>query len=141
MGRVNRIQWDSSCNLCPQSQAPHLQCKADGTGMSCVGGACHDCYAQLNGACVAGGSSICAPKVYVAWLGTDKYGQPLLSAGSVLSRFAQSSVVGLAKEVVTEVTKTMCAEGLCPTIGGGADGSSSGAAPPSPAPASSNATS
>jgi hypothetical protein len=81
---------------------------------------------------------VCAPKVYVAWLGTDKFGQPLLSAGSVLSRFAQSSVVGLAKEVVSEVTKTLCAEGICPT--GGDSGSSSsgsgGGAPPSAAPPS-----
>ena len=109
--------------------------------MACVGGACQDCYAQLNGPCT-GASSVCAPKVYVAWLGTDKFGQPLLSAGSVLSRFAQSSVVGLAKEVVTEVTKTLCAEGICPTGGGStssatssATGSASGGgAPPAAAP-------
>jgi len=80
--------------------------------------------------------------VYVAWLGTDKFGQPLLSAGSVLSRFAQSSVVGLAKEVVTEVTKTLCAEGICPTGGGSTSSASGGAtssasgggAPPAAAP-------
>lgn len=142
LGVVNRIQWDSSCNLCPVSEAPHLQCKADGTGMACVDGTCYDCYAQLKGGCSAS-DTVCSPKIYIAWLGTDRYGQPLLSAGSVLSRFAQSSVIGLAKDVASEVSRTFCSDGVCAE----ADGQQSGAAPaddasPSPPAAPpSNATS
>jgi len=43
---------------------------------------------------------VCAPRVYVAWLGTDKHGQPLLSAGSVFSRFQQHSVAKFANKVI-----------------------------------------
>lgn len=74
-------------------------CQPDRTEISCVSGQCRDCYAQLKPSCTAA-DAVCAPKIYIAWLGTDKHGQPLLSAGSVLSRFTENSVVGLARQVV-----------------------------------------
>ena len=46
MGIVNRIVWDSSCTLCPESTA-EVACLSDRTDVSCVGGMCKDCYAQL----------------------------------------------------------------------------------------------
>lgn len=109
----------------------------DQTDIACVDGACRDCYAQLDSSCTAA-DAVCAPKVYIAWLGTDKHGQPLLSAGSVLSRFAANSVIGLAKGVVEEVVKL--ADSLDP---GGADPPSDGddASPPAAAAAPANASS
>jgi len=101
MGRINRIVWDSSCNLCPSSS--QLECKRDETNITCVGGACSDCYAQLPaGGCTAA-ASVCAPSVYVAWLGTDKHGQPLLSAGSVLSRFQAFSIRDVTDTITNDV--------------------------------------
>lgn len=121
MGVVNRIQWDSSCNLCPNrddadsadgAAASQLSCVPDNTNVSCVGGAaCRDCYAQLSSDC-SGASAVCAPKVYLAWLGTDRSGRPLLSAGSVLSRFAAHSVSSVTRSLVNEVEAL--ANGLLP---------------------------
>ena len=69
-----------------------------------MGGQCSDCYAQLSYLC-SNEDDVCAPSVYVAWLGTDKHGQPLLSAGSVLSRFAAHSIQNLAGQAIAEVEK------------------------------------
>lgn len=109
MGRVQRIVWDSGCNLCP-ARKDTVQCLPDGTNVSCTsegltgGGpvACSDCYAQLNSGCNVH-TEVCAPKVYVAWLGTDRHGTPLLSAGSILSRFAAYSLSGVYDDIVNEV--------------------------------------
>lgn len=112
MGVVNRIQWDSSCNLCPSHRDAELSCLPDETNALCVGGApCRDCYAQLSSDC-SGADAVCAPKVYLAWLGTDADGRPLLSAGSVLSRFAAHSVSGVTRGLVDEIQRL--ADGLIP---------------------------
>ena len=109
MGKVDRIQWDNGCNLCPTTEAAglsRLSCMADMSNISCSKGrSCYDCYAKLKH-CSAS-DAVCAPKIYVAWLGTDVHGQPLLSAGSVLSRFAADSVIGVAKGVVDQINKTV----------------------------------
>ena len=126
MGRVNRIQWDSGCNLCGGASAEaaarrsqvsdaDLACITDGTNVSCVDGACSDCFAQLSYLC-SSADEVCAPSVYVAWLGTDMHGQPLLSAGSVLSRFAAYSIRALAGEAIGEVEKLV--DGVV-DVGGG----------------------
>lgn len=132
MGRVSRIVWDSGCNLCPAGK-PGLSCRADGTNISCtsssLGGsssiACDDCYSQINSNC-NDASAVCAPKVYVAWLGTDMHGAPLLSAGSVLSRFQQGSLKGAYDALASEIVAL--GDGL--TGGGGAGGSATPSPPP-----------
>ena len=103
MGVVTRIMWDSSCNLCGESAGAQLSCDADGTNVTCVNGPCMDCYAQLQAGGCGVQTEVCAPKVYVAWLGTDVHGQPLLSAGSVLSRFQAYSVRGVTDTIASEV--------------------------------------
>ena len=154
-GVVNRIVWDSSCNLCPKSTGD-VACMWDGTDIAvccnaqphvpapshfdlprmtrtrlayrlastasgsrahscpralvqlqCTGesGRCSDCYATLTpGSCTAQ-SAVCAPSIYLAWLGTDRHGQPLLSASSVLSRFAAHSLAGVGESLFTEVQR------------------------------------
>ena len=99
MGVVNRIVWDSGCNLCREPTA-EVTCLPDHSNISCVGGECTDCYAQLAERSCTAADEVCAPRVYVAWLGTDKHGQPLLSAGSVFSRFQQHSVAKFANKVI-----------------------------------------
>lgn len=82
-GVVNRMVWDSSCNLCAHGGSDEVSCEWDRSNTTCPGesGQCSDCYAHLlPGACGAD-ATVCTPKIYVAWLGTDKHGQPLLSAG------------------------------------------------------------
>ena len=120
MGVVNRVQWDSSCNLCGGGGS-ELTCRPDGTNISCLGGApCADCYAKLASNGCTHGSAVCAPKIYLAWLGTDKHGQPLLSAGSVLSRFAAYSVGGVTDLIIKEV------QNMVEDIGGGGGGGGGG---------------
>jgi len=102
MGVVNRIVWDSGCNLC-REETTEVTCLPDQSNISCVGGECTDCYAQLQGRTCTAADEVCAPRVYVAWLGTDRHGQPLLSAGSVFSRFQQHSVSKFANKVIGEV--------------------------------------
>ena len=73
-GRVNRIVWDSNCNLC--TRAGEIECMWDRSPVACAGneGYCKDCYAQLQRGKCTDKSAVCAPKVYLAWLGTDKHG-------------------------------------------------------------------
>ena len=56
----------------------------------------------LTRVCGVDGSG-CAPKIYFAWVGTDKHGQNMLSAGRVLSRFAAGSVQGVVSVVNDQV--------------------------------------
>ena len=151
MGRVNRVVWDSSCNLvrmprrsraraptqprgtrsrraqllrvtaqCPESRLQGLTCMPDRTGMACAdGAACQDCYAQLQPGTCGVHDAVCAPKVYLAWLGTDGHGQPLLSAGSVLSRFQSNSVGSVTSAIYDDV------QSLYDQADGGAGGSGS----------------
>jgi len=113
MGVIKSVMWDSSCNLCP-GRDDGLRCMEDNTTVVCSsswwGGSavnCSDCYADITMTCGAGGSG-CAPKIYFAWVGTDKHGQNMLSAGRVLSRFAGGSVQGavnVVEDKVAEVTQ------------------------------------
>ena len=57
---------------------------------------------HLTRVCGADGSG-CAPKIYFAWVGTDKHGKNMLSAGRVLSRFAAGSVQGVVRVVNDQV--------------------------------------
>lgn len=102
-GRVNRIVWDSSCNLCP-SYKEDFSCRWDRTDIACVSGLCKDCYASIPPGGCSFDSEVCAPSVYIAWLGTDANGSPLLSAGSVLSRFAEGSVYGIGNQLHSDVS-------------------------------------
>ena len=102
-GKVNRIVWDSSCNLCP-SRLTDVVCNWDQTEIECVDGRCSDCYAKLTAGSCSTDSEICAPSVYLAWVGTDSNGSPLLSAGSVLSRFAEGAVAGIGNQLYDDVT-------------------------------------
>jgi len=104
MGVVNRIVWDSSCALCQQN-TPEVACLPDQTEILCVAGPCNDCYVQLRTDRCSAVSAPCSPKVDIAWVGTDRHGQPLLSAGQVLSRFAAHSVSNLGKQLFQEVKK------------------------------------
>jgi len=101
-GRVNRLVWDSSCNLCP-SRKQDVVCMWDRTDIACVDGRCSDCYAKLPPGGCTRDSEVCAPSVYIAWVGTDAKGSPLLSGGSVLSRFAQGSVAGIGNQLYDDV--------------------------------------
>ena len=65
-----------------------LKCMRDNTSVACSsswwGGSavdCSDCYADTSRVCGADGSG-CAPKIYFAWVGTDKHGQNMLRLGS-----------------------------------------------------------
>ena len=114
MGRIKTIVWDNGCNLC-EGGSDGLKCMGDNTTVACSsswwGGSavdCSDCYADISRVCGAGGAG-CAPKVYFAWVGTDKLGQNMLSAGRVLSRFAAGSVQGavnVVKDEVDELTES-----------------------------------
>tara|TARA_B110001452_G_scaffold263337_1_gene264635 strand:- start:230 stop:997 length:768 start_codon:yes stop_codon:yes gene_type:complete len=55
---------------------------------------CTDCYADIAATCLSSGDG-CEPTIYVAWVGTDKHGQNMLSAGRVISRFAAGSMQGM----------------------------------------------
>lgn len=55
---------------------------------------CTDCYADISATCASSGTG-CEPTIYVAWVGTDKHGQNMLSAGRVISRFAAGSMKGM----------------------------------------------
>ena len=108
MGKIKTIVWDSGCNLCG-GDSDGLKCMGDNTTVACSsswwGGSavdCSDCYADISRVCGVGGSG-CAPKIYFAWVGTDKHGQNMLSAGRVLSRFAAGSVQGAVSIVSDEV--------------------------------------
>jgi len=107
-GVVNRIVWDSSCNLCGSTSDADVTCRWDQSNITCSGGeanSCSDCYVQLTPGTCHASSDVCSPHIYVAWVGTDKHGQPLLSAGSVLSRFADFAVAGVTNAIIEEVTK------------------------------------
>ena len=108
MGKIKTIVWDSGCNLCGRG-SEGLKCMDDNTTVACTsswwGGSavdCKDCYADISRVCETDGSG-CAPKIYFAWVGTDKHGQNMLSAGRVLSRFAAGSVQGAVSIVKDEV--------------------------------------
>lgn len=109
MGEVTHIMWDSQCNLCQGRNDGSLACFDDSTRSVCKdgwGGAgsegpCKDCYFNLDPATCK--DEACAPTVYVAWEGTDANGQPLLSAGAIISRFQQYSLDGLYDELRDEV--------------------------------------
>lgn len=59
---------------------------------------CTDCYADISATCLSSGDG-CEPTLYVAWVGTDKHGQSMLSAGRVISRFAAGSMQGMTDAV------------------------------------------
>ena len=102
-GVVNRIVWDSSCNLCKASSTA-VTCMHDRTDIVCPGGGqCTDCYARIPPNSCTSESEVCAPHVYVAWLGTDRMGTPMLSAGSVLSRFAENSLAQFGNQLYADV--------------------------------------
>merc|ERR1711964_607755 len=100
MGVINRIMWDSNCNLCA-GKSDTMSCQPDNSSVTCSsswwGGHavnCTDCYRDISATCSSGGDG-CAPTVYFAWVGTDKHGQNMLSAGRVISRFSQGSLKGI----------------------------------------------
>ena len=86
-GEVKKIQWDVSCNLCHSGK--ELLCLDDNTTETCYDreGDCNDCYLLIGQGCGEGGIR-CAPKVHLAWIGTDANGHNLLSSGSILSSFS-----------------------------------------------------
>ena len=49
----------------------------------------------------------CEPTIYVAWVGTDKHGQNMLSAGRVISRFAAGSMKGMTDAFGDRITNTL----------------------------------
>jgi len=106
-GEVNRIVWDNGCNLCPATQDT-LVCQDDNTSAVCLsssyGGvpvSCTDCYVPLDDC--SGGP--CVPKVHIAWVGTDREGVPLTSAGSILSRFREYSLLPVYNSLYREVAE------------------------------------
>ena len=108
MGEVSYVSWDDGCNLCLANDV--YSCLPDNTNVSCTKGwfdttvvPCQNCYMPWDGTYCAATS--CAPKVYVAWQGTDKYGQSLLSSGTVLSRFSSYSLAGVTAEVESELNE------------------------------------
>ena len=102
-GVVNRIVWDSSCNLC-KARSTVVTCLHDRTDIVCPGGGqCKDCYARIPQNGCTSESEVCAPHVYVAWLGTDRMGTPMLSAGSVLSRFAEGSLAQFGDQLYEDI--------------------------------------
>ena len=102
-GVVNRIVWDSSCNLC-KARSTVVTCLHDRTDIVCPGGEqCKDCYARIPQNGCTSESEVCAPHVYVAWLGTDRMGTPMLSAGSVLSRFAEGSLAQFGDQLYADI--------------------------------------
>ena len=50
---------------------------------------CSDCYKRIETECASKGVG-CAPELYVAWVGTDKHGQNMLSAGARPARPAST---------------------------------------------------
>ena len=110
-GVVTRVVYDNGCTLCDGMRS-ELACKADNTSVVCpaaevYGGApaeCRDCYLKLGSGC-GENRHACAPKIYIAWVGTDVDGNALLSAGSVLSRFGGYSLQGVYDTVYKEVAE------------------------------------
>jgi hypothetical protein len=82
------VIYDVSCNLCNGGNK-ELLCLTDNTTETCDGdeGDCNDCYLRIGEGCGEGGIR-CAPKVHLAWIGTDANGHNLLSSGSILSSFS-----------------------------------------------------
>jgi len=110
-GRVNRVVWDNGCALCPGNVdgSDDLQCKWDGTSTQCLSSSygghiedCSDCYLPLGSGCSDEPNS-CSPAVHVAWVGTDKDGVPLTSAGSILSRFREYSLMPVYNSIYRRV--------------------------------------
>ncbi len=68
--QVNRIVWDSSCNLCSSSADPlGPRCNPDRTDILCeptgdpgCPNCCRDCYAPLKPDSCTGSTEICSPK-------------------------------------------------------------------------------
>jgi len=77
-GNVTGLQWDDGCYLCPDA----AQCSDD----FCT---------NPKGDCNSTATADCNIKLYVAWVGTDMYGSPCTSAGSLTSRLRQFSVTNV----------------------------------------------
>lgn len=105
-GDVNRVVWDVGCNLCPPNKG-ELQCLPDNTSAVCSSdgdGECVDCYLSIGNQCGLG-QHLCAPIVYLAWVGTDRNGTPMTSAGKILSRFADYSLQPVYDDLYKQVER------------------------------------
>eukprot|EP00164_Ancoracysta_twista_P002540 GFYU01003385.1.p1 GENE.GFYU01003385.1~~GFYU01003385.1.p1 ORF type:complete len:220 (-),score=28.59 GFYU01003385.1:963-1622(-) len=77
-GEIKKLTWDQpGCSVCEDSN-PELCID----NMNCGVDMATRCGAKLN----------CDVKIYVAFIGTDKKGVPLTSAGKIFSRFRQFSL-------------------------------------------------
>jgi len=115
LGVITHIMWDSNCNLCG-GRSGTTSCLPDGSPIVCaskwLGGSaveCKDCYTNIADKIKDGEGS--APKIYFAWLGTDKHGASMLSAGRVISRFAVGSLQGVTDAFADKISE-LC-EGEC----------------------------
>mmetsp|Transcript_10907 Transcript_10907/g.21213 ORF Transcript_10907/g.21213 Transcript_10907/m.21213 type:complete len:301 (+) Transcript_10907:235-1137(+) len=102
-GEVTRVVWDVGCTLCPEHQQ-ELSCLADNTSIVCSsdGGGCSDCYLPIGERC-GSGQHACAPKLYVAWVGTDSNGVPMTSAGQIISQYSQYSLQPVYNDLYKQV--------------------------------------
>lgn len=78
-GKVDEVVWDNGCDLCND------ECKTD-TKDVCTIDLC-----DLNNNSTDVGSD-CDPKIYVSWIGKDKDGNYLVSAGYRISQFRKYSL-------------------------------------------------
>lgn len=75
------------------------QCYSGGAAVACT-----DCYVSVGSTCGPGSIS-CTPRVHVAWMGTDRLGRPLTSAGSILSKFRSYSLNSLSSQLYSRVNR------------------------------------
>ena len=104
-GTVTRVAWEDGCLACGggDAAARGLECYADNSSAVCAEGACTDCYAAVGSGCGLEGQASCTPKVHLAWTGTDVNGFPMLSVGSIPSRFQRYALKGYYDAVYTAV--------------------------------------
>jgi len=83
-GRVIKLEWDTGCGECQDN---------------CIEGFCtnpvKDCTLP---------TANCNIKVYLAWIGTDKYGVYCTSAGSLTSRLRQWALNNLYQQAANLLT-------------------------------------
>uniref|UniRef100_A0A7S0LKR5 Subtilisin n=1 Tax=Coccolithus braarudii TaxID=221442 RepID=A0A7S0LKR5_9EUKA len=106
-GEVTRVVWDNGCSLCPERNNDALSCLQDNTTIVCSSdgdGACSDCFVRASADSCASAQGRCTPTVYVAWVGTDKHGVPMTSAGKIFSRFGAYSLGPVYDSLYKEVT-------------------------------------
>lgn len=114
-GVVDNIFWDDGCFTCSPDSA---ECMRDGAAADRYFGDAdkavdlttysqgEDCAVSEEGqasACSEAGE--CDARVYLAWLGTDSQGEPLTSAGSVISRFRSFSLKGMMDQTKKNINK------------------------------------